>query len=50
MKFKIDQSDAQKIMDYLITKPFIEVQALVAILTKLEPVKEEPKPELKEAK
>ena len=50
MKFKIDQADAQKIMDYLVSKPFIEVQALVAILSKLEPVKEESKTELKEAK
>jgi len=50
MKFKIDHKDAQKIMDYLVAKPFIEVQALVAILTKLEPVKEESNPELKEAK
>ena len=45
MEFKITSELAQEILNYLWTKPFIEVHKLIAELTKLEKI--EPLPSKK---
>jgi hypothetical protein len=40
VEFIIKKDDAQKILDYLIQKPFVEVHGLVKILTTLKDVVE----------
>ena len=41
-KLIIDQSDAQRIIDYLAVKPFIEVAEMISTLLKAEPKEDYP--------
>lgn len=42
MKFTVEKDTLEKVLNYLSTKPWREVNELVALLSKVEPVKEQP--------
>jgi hypothetical protein len=50
MKVVLKQEDAQAILDYLTTRPFIEVVRLVPMLTQAESLGDNKKPEDSEDK
>ena len=57
MEYKITQQLAEAVLNYLVTKPFKEVNGMINLLGKLQPIvepkpvakKEEPKPETPKA-